>query len=47
MRKKNNFITKYGSCKVMIFNDRESQLIFGKNQTVLFLYFDRNSEKFP
>ena len=46
-KKINDFITKHGSPKVMKFDDRAAQLIFGKNQPGLFLYVDRNSEKYP
>ena len=40
------FITKHGSPKVMRFDDKAAQLIFGKNQPALFLYVDLNSEKY-
>ena len=42
----NEFITKHASPRVMKFDDKAAQLIFGKNQPGLFLYVDSNSEKY-
>ena len=41
-----DFIAQHSSPKVMVFNDKAAQLIFGKNVPGIILYADPNSEKF-